>query len=149
VNRLPETNGRCPRGDQARHGTAMIVAIVALMLISTICFSLVRWALAAQQQAERQHWQLQSMWLAESALSHAATRLRSDPNYPGDEWRTADLTDVPTASRVDVRVDADPQDDQRRIITVTADVPDDPTDRVRTQRTMTYRLPPSDSDSTD
>lgn len=127
----------------------MVVAIVALLLISTICFSLVRWALAATQQAERQQWRVQSVWLAESALSNATTRLRDDPDYAGQAWNSGEITGRMPSSRVRLQIKTDPNDKRRRIIDAIADVPDDPTDRVRTQRTLNLTLPESESETTD
>lgn len=128
----------------SRRGTAMIVAIVALVLTTAICFSLVRITLAAAAQAERQQWRRQSVWLAESALAEVAARLPSDAGFAGDIW---DLR-VPDAAgdlegRVEVKVTSSADSPQQRVVTATAEFPRHPTDRVRISRTLTLRLPQS------
>lgn len=132
-----------------RRGTAMVVAIIALLLVSAICFSLVRIALAAGQQAERQEWRLQAVSLAESALAQAVSQLRDEPDRSTETWTVDGESVTGQSGRADVSVATDEDDPDRRTITVTADVPDDPTDRVRITRTLTISLPATGSATTD
>lgn len=120
----------------ARRGTAMIVAIVCLLLITTICFSLVRHARLAVQQVDRQGWRAQAAWLAESGLLQAAARLQADPDFAGGEWTVDHVNDTPANGHIAVTVT--PRDDNNgsRMISVTANFPVDDVDRVRTTRTL-------------
>ena len=120
-----------------RGGGALIVAIVCLTLTTAISVSLVRLALASHQQVEREHWRLQSAWLAESGLSRAAAQWRADDDYTGEDWAPAEIGPEKQGGLVTIKVTADPQDAARVVITATADFPADPTDRVRTTRTLT------------
>ena len=124
-----------------RADLAAFAAIVCLTLTTAISVSLVRLALASHQQVEREHWRLQSTWLAESGLSRAAARLRADADYSGEDWTPAEIGPEKQDGRVTIKVAADPQDAARVVITATADFPADPTDRVRTTRTLTLARP--------
>ena len=133
------TSARFPR-----RGTAMIVAIVALVLVTAICFSLVRITLAAAEQAQRQQWRRQALWLAESALAQAAVRLRSDEEFSGDTWDVR----LPDAAgeqegRVQIEITSSADQPRERAVTATAEVPRHPTDRVRITRTLTLIVPQS------
>jgi len=117
---------------------------VALVLVTAICFSLVRITLSAAEQAERQHWRRQSMWLADSALIQAAARLRIDAEFTGEVWELAlpgETGEVP--GRVVVEIAEPPDNPQGRTITATAEFPLHATDRVRTTRTLTLALVPA------
>jgi type II secretory pathway component PulK len=135
-----------------RGGVALIVAIICLTLTTAISVSLVRLALASHQQVEREHWRLQSAWLAESGLSRAASRLNDDADYVGEDWTTAGIGPENRDGLVTIKVAADPLDAARVVITATADFPTDPTDRVRTTRTLTlarHSDPPAPQPSED
>jgi hypothetical protein len=139
---------RGPKQPRFRTGTAMIVAIICLMLVSTICFALVRHAVLAQQQAQRREWQLQSAWLADSALLQAAAQLQRDATREDFRWQGEDLSGLPLPGRVEVVVQPGGEDPQERLLVATADYPDDPTDRVRTirRRVMSLSSTPASTD---
>jgi Tfp pilus assembly protein PilX len=125
-----------------RRGTAIIIAIVALVLVSAICFSLVRITLSAVEQADRQQWRRQSLWLAESALAQAAEQFRSAADFSGDSWDVS----LPDSSgelqgRIEWNVTPAGTNERERVITATAEFPRHPTDRVRISRTLTLNLP--------
>jgi type II secretory pathway component PulK len=129
------TSSRCR---SVRRGTAIIVAIVALVLVTAICFSLVRITLSTVEQADRQQWRRQALWLAESALAQAAVRLRNNGELADDTWEIT-LPDSHGAreGRIELEVTASADDPQARIVTATAEFPRHPTDRVRITRTLT------------
>ncbi len=115
----------------------MIVAIICLTLTSAMAVSLVRLALVSHRQTERDQWQVQSVWLAESGLSRAVARLRTNGDYRGEQWAPTDIGATGESGSVLIAVADDTDDETRLTITATADFPDDPTDRVRTTRTLT------------
>jgi Tfp pilus assembly protein PilX len=134
-------SGATPPG-RNRAGTALIVAIVALVLVTSICFSLVRITLAATDQARRQQWRRQAMWLAESALAQAAERLHDDPAFSGEVWEIPLPGEAgEQQGRVEVDVSAASGSPQEMTITVTAEFPRHPNDLVRTTHTRTLRVP--------
>ncbi len=130
----------------------MIVAIICLTLTSAMAVSLVRLALVSHQQAERDGWRMQSVWLAESGLARAAARLRENAGYRGEQWTPSDIGAVGENGTVLITVAAAGDDHAKLTITATADFPDHPTDRVRTTRTLTITrgdetdAPPSSED---
>lgn len=131
----------------SRAGTAMIVAVICLTLLAAITVSLVRLALASQQQVVREGWRLQSEWLAESALNRAIVRINDGEDGGTDEWAPDFTSPAGARGRVTIGSDADPEDETRLTITVTADFPDHPTHRVRTTRSRTITRSNDDSAS--
>lgn len=69
-----------------RHGSVLVVAMVALLLTSLILGSLLRMASLQHRQLRSEQDLLQADWLAESALDRAAARLASEPSYSGETW---------------------------------------------------------------
>ncbi|MCA9075147.1 MAG: hypothetical protein KDA93_08945 [Planctomycetaceae bacterium] len=120
-----------------RAGTAMIVAVVCLTLLAAITVSLVRLAVASQHQVEREGWRLQSAWLAESALNRAIARIDRGENWDSDEWTPTGIGPVNSSGRTTTTLAPDPDNESHWTITVVADFPDHPTDRVRTTRSRT------------
>ena len=139
----------CPSGGKkrsdsptvARGGSAMIVAIVCLLLVTAISISLVKYAVAAHQRSERLGWQLQSAWLAESVLGRTAAKLRKSDGVSESSWMTEPLGPAQEIGRVQVTIRKDADDARALTVTVVADFPDDPTDRVRTTRTIRLTRP--------
>ena len=132
-----------------RRGTAMIIAIVCLLLVTTISFSLVKYAVGAHQQSERLGWRLQSTWLAESILVQTAARLRAGSDIEEQQWTTEPIGPAREVGRARISWNADSENEGVVTLTAVADFPDDPTDRVRTTRTLTLTLPDADPATTD
>jgi hypothetical protein len=114
------------------------------VLVTAICFSLVRITLSAAEQANRQQWRRQSLWLAESALAQAAVRLRNDGELADETWEIK-LPDShgEREGRIELEITDSADDPQERIVTATAEFPRHPTDRVRITRTLTLIVPQS------
>lgn len=74
---------------RSRRGAALVVALFCLAAISAIAMATVRTAVIEQRQALRREQELQSLWLAESAVERAAVRARSEEGYSGESWRVA------------------------------------------------------------
>jgi hypothetical protein len=128
------------------------VAIICLTLMTATSVSLVRLALASHQQVEREHWRVQSAWLAESGLLRAVAQCRANADYAGEDWASTEIGPGRRGGLVTIKVAADPGDASRVVITATADFPADPTDRVRTTRTLTlsrHSPPPAPQPSED
>ncbi len=117
-----------------RQGTALIIAIVCLGLISAMAVSLVQITTLRRSQTEWEQWRLQSVWLAESALARGLTRLAEDESYTGEDWQVDDV-DVQHHAGL-ARIAVTTRDGEQEIV-VTADFPRDHTNRVRTMRTWT------------
>ena len=75
------------KNPQRRRGAIMIVAMVALMLSSVLLASLIKCGVEQRKQLRFEQHRLQAEWMAESALSRALDRLKTDPGYRGEDWR--------------------------------------------------------------
>ena len=101
----------------------MIVAMVCLVLASTLLGTLLRMAWIGRTQAKIEAAALQAEWLAESGLERAAAKLADDANYAGETWNVAaeDL-DTRHAGQVEIQV-APSQQSGQKSIQVTAQYP--------------------------
>jgi type II secretory pathway component PulK len=129
-----------------RHsGFAIVVALVCLVIISLILTSAARQLHDELQAVVPARRQLQSRWLAWSALERAEAQLQLDPGYTGEVWRIpagefcSDETRA-RAAQVEIRVSGARADEQRTI-EVTADCPAQGFQRARMQMTRTVGLP--------
>jgi type II secretory pathway component PulK len=69
-----------------RRGSALVFAMIALLVSSLIGASLLRGSFLSMQQVKREQLHLQANWLAESGCRRAISRLQADPAYTGEEW---------------------------------------------------------------
>jgi hypothetical protein len=136
-----------------RRGTALIVVIICLVLITGITTSLVRLTLAAHAQLLREEHRLQASWLAEAALQRGKIRLQADSSYTGEVWAIesigpaglpgrAVITMGPASAARDVPAvepAASPEDRGPgvRELRVMTEFPLDPSARIRIHRTQT------------
>src|SRR5207248_3402954 len=69
----------------ARQGAALMVAVVALAVVSVVSTSVVWNCLAGRRLLDQRQHQLQAKWLARSGLELAAARLLAEPSgYMGE-----------------------------------------------------------------
>lgn len=139
------TRNRRPR----RRAAAMIVAIVAVAVVTLIGLSLVQSLLRWHRQARIYEQQAQALWLAEAALARSAARLRADPAYTGETWQptaanadTAGGSDATPAilGRAVIRIEPVEGNPSARTVLVESLVPDDAWKRVRQTRRKTVLL---------
>jgi hypothetical protein len=117
----------------------LIAALICVLLVSLISGVLVKTALVQRDQLERDAWQAQADWLAQSALERSLARLEADATYAGESWAPVTAAGRPIG-RVHIEIiPADDRDDTVRRLRATADVPDDPVNRTRVVRE--WRLP--------
>jgi type II secretory pathway component PulK len=136
------------RSRNRRRGVMTIVALVCVMVASTLMIVVVRRALAESHLARSEARRAQSRWLAESGLERAVARLASDPKYSGEVWR------IPSAviggqaeatgggGTVTIEVATQPGQPAQRLVRVQADWPDDPALRARYTKQATIERPP-------
>src|SRR6266496_2220235 len=76
---------RSVRPSTSRRGAALMVAVVALAVVSVVSASVVWNCLAGRRLLDQRQHQLQAEWLARSGLELAAARLLADPaGYKGE-----------------------------------------------------------------
>lgn len=117
-----------------RRGAALVAALICVLLVSLMSAVLVKTALVQRDQLERDAWQTQADWLAQSALERSQTRLEADAAYAGESWAPV-TSDGRPIGRVHIEiVPAADGDSSARMLRATADVPDDPVNRARVVR---------------
>lgn len=124
-----------------RTGAALAVALICALLVSLMSAVLVRTALVQVERLTHDEHQLQAEWLAQSGLALAAQRLRADPEYVGETWLPPAVGGTGALGRVVIEIRSKDVEEATAMamIHVTADVPDDPVERVRVERVS--RLP--------
>lgn len=120
-----------------RRGVALLMALVALMLATSICISVTRTLLLHQQRVERRVWRHQADLLAVSAVGFARRHLAQHPDATAAEWNVTLPGRDPAEGRVTLTF-APGRHEGERLVTIVAAVP---TDRVeRTQSTLRTRV---------
>ena len=128
-----------------REGVAIISALVCLALASVLVSVVVRAAVSQRQQARDEGRREQAGWLVESGFRRGAARLAADPDYPGETWRIgAEQFNGRDAAVVLIEVVVPAEAAEQRTVRVRAELPDDPVDRVRSSKTLVFRLGPRD-----
>jgi hypothetical protein len=133
-----------------RRGVMTIVALVCVMVASTLMIVAVRRALAESQLGRLEIRRAQSRWLAESGLERAAARLAADPKYSGEVWKIppavvtgrAEETPAGGGGTVKIEVATPPGQPAQRLVRVQADWPDEPAQRARHTKQAIVELAP-------
>ncbi len=132
----------------SRRGAALILALGTVAVIAMLTTALMKGTFAERQQSRRMGYQVQSAWLAESALERAVYRLRADRSYTGETWQIpADEIGGPHDGLVLIQVRAVAKNPSRRQVLVRADYPRQEPLRVRTRKDIIARLPSSEEAS--
>ena len=129
--------------DSRRRGAVLVMVLVCMMVALVILTSLVKLAAAGRRMTDRQAWQVQASWLAESGLERAAWRLAADADYAGETWTlSADQMAAADAAVVRIEVETIPEQPNRRLVRVRADYPDHPQHRARQTKQAVVQLAP-------
>jgi hypothetical protein len=137
---------------QRRSATVLIVALVTLLVVSSLVLSMVKRALDDRRQLRQEHDLQQVELLVEAGLRRAAIRLAADADFDGETW------DIPAAelkghgdARVVIEVappsaeesPAESSDDElagdAQRIRITAEYPLGSETSIRRTRTVTIR----------
>lgn len=73
----------------ARRGAVLVMAMVALLVVTLVAGALVRSLIATHRQSHRYADELQAQWLAEAGLARATAKLRADGAYQGEIWQAS------------------------------------------------------------
>jgi Tfp pilus assembly protein PilX len=131
------------KAHRLRRGGAMIVALVALLVVSLVVAVLLRSLVELHRQSRRNAWQLQAGWLADSALARGAAQLTHNRDFAGETW-SPELGDAQKLrGSVQIRVESVPDQPDRRKMTIEAIFPDDPIQRASASRELLFTLPPA------
>ncbi len=135
-----------------RRGGGLIVAMVTLLVVTSLMGSVIRSLLVEMRQGRQEAAELQSHWLAEAAIERTAAQLRSNSDYSGETWNV-DLS--PTAGSetnpsgvVEIRVDRGNESQPTRV-KIEARYPDDPRRRAKVERVLIIPVKNTNSRETD
>ncbi len=121
----------------------LVIALVAMTIVAAVLVLLARQSVIERRGLQRDSWQAQAAWLAESALDRAAARLAADRDYAGETWNlSADDLGTGRAAVVTIDVQEVENDAGRRVVRVRADYPDDPQQRVRQTEQIVVEIEP-------
>jgi type II secretory pathway component PulK len=124
-----------------RPGVILIALMVFLAIASTIIMAWFKLAAVERHQVRVQQERLQALWLAESGLERAVSRLANDPKYSGETWKIA-ATELGgrDAAEVLIRIESiNGQANQRKVF-VQADYPVNPERRNRRSKAIKVTL---------
>ena len=126
------------RNSKARRGAVLVMALVALTLLTIIGAALVRLAVMETKSIDVRLRGCQARRLAEAGVARAAARLASDPDYRGETWSLS-RADWPAglAAQVTIEIGETDKPGWRRI-TATADYPSDAAVRARERQTADF-----------
>lgn len=143
-----EFDPRQGHGASRPAGTLLVAALVCLLAVMLLGSVLVRTVTQRHRQLRWDEWQLQCLYLLESAVSRAAARSGTEPDYRGEIW-TVSLDDHGTvrAGVVTIRVEPVAGQSQRRLLHLEAHWPDDPVDRIQRRQDVIIAIPNSGAGS--
>lgn len=114
--------------ERRRCGAAMILAMITLLICSTVCLSMFQTMILRQQRCVNRHWKVQSRLIAEAALDRAMLQLQKKPDYRGETWTVE--AGIPPASDAQeegnsgvAQVNVSPLEENRFRVTLVARYP--------------------------
>jgi Tfp pilus assembly protein PilX len=127
-----------------RSGAVLAVALICLLVITALGGLLLRALIAERRQSERQRYETQALWIAESAVQRAMSQLASNPDYAGETWRLEteqNGANAPGSAVIQLRSTADDRTQVRILVEV--QYPTDAVYRVRQDRDILIPNPSS------
>lgn len=131
------------RNPHKRRGSILIIALVCLVLISLLLATLLKTAVQQRQQLRYEEQHLQAVWLSESGVERAASRLAADRAYAGETWHipAAELHG-PSAAEVKINVMRADNMPNRRTVAVEAVYPSGAIPFSKQTKQVNFDLPP-------
>lgn len=124
----------------ARRGTAMVFALMALLLASLMIGSLMRTVSMSHRQLKREEFRLQANLLADAGCSRAISRLRADPDFTSEIWNIpAGSLSADRAATVKLSVATKKDTQPTQLITAIVEYPIGQPNVVRVTRTVSVR----------
>lgn len=119
-------------GRLSRRGAALVMAMVALLVVTLMSAALVQSLVTGQRQSRRYCDELQAQWLAEAGLERAVVRLARDAQYRGETWRSevrgelgsVTITVEPETKKIVAEAVYPPEDHRRILVRRTASISD-------------------------
>ncbi|HVW38421.1 MAG TPA: pilus assembly PilX N-terminal domain-containing protein [Pirellulales bacterium] len=135
------------RKSQARRGAALVMALVAITVLTIIGGALVRLAVVETKTVDVQQRERQARRLAEAGVARAAAQLKADPKYRGETWSLAGANALPGGpAQVTIEVSEISDQPGWRRIAAAADYPSDAPGRARQRQSAEFELNGSGED---
>lgn len=135
------------RKSQARRGAALVMALVAITILTIIGGALVRLAVVETKTVEVQQRERQARRLAEAGVARAAAQLKADPEYRGETWSLTGASGLPGGpAQVTIVVSEISDKPGWRRVTAAADYPSGATVRARQRQTAEFEVNGSGED---
>ncbi|MDA0282240.1 MAG: hypothetical protein O3B13_06785 [Planctomycetota bacterium] len=129
------------RFSNCRRGTVLVVFMVSLLLLSLTVAAMTRVMLMQRSLVRSNELRVQSEWLFQSAVARAATQIRSDAAYKGEEWRIpAESLGQPFGAVATISVEAAKEETKERRVAITLLYPPDEAIRAMVSRTISVSL---------
>ena len=126
-----------PRNHKRRWGVVLVAVLVCMMLAAALFVAILGGAAARHRQIQQRQLEMQAVWLTEAGVERAAARLASDADFTGDTWHiAAEQLGGRHDGMVRTLVQRDATLPDRYLVTVNADYPNDPVNRVRNSKTI-------------
>jgi len=135
------------QGVHSRRGTALVLALMVLVVLGILSGVFVRTGLARRHQLQMEERRAQAVWLAESGLDRATAKLAEDSAYRGETWEIAD-EELNHHGAAEVQIGVEPIGDDARSwkITVRAEYPKGALRQIRHTLAAQVKLPKRESD---
>jgi Tfp pilus assembly protein PilX len=137
---VPHTAKNCCH-DRRRAGTVLVIFMVSLAMLSMTAAALVRVTLLQRSMVRNNELRVQSEWLFQSAVVRAASALKSNAEYSGEEWNIAAESLGQSSNAVaKISIEAvDGKTNERRASIIVIYHPDD-AERATVSRSVTISL---------
>jgi hypothetical protein len=131
---------RIAKHHRKRQGITTVAVLACLVFVTLISGVLLKVGIAYRDHVRAQERKLQADWLAQSGIERALARLADKADYTGETWTISkndlDADSAPReesgpAALVTIRVERPGGSADRRMIKVQADIPPEPSRRIR------------------
>ena len=102
-------NGEATPRRRRRPGSAMVLVLIVILMISLMGTSLVRHAVSQHRQRRLDETRAQAVRLAEAGWNRALRNLAVTPAYSGETWELGEKS-LPSGRTATVRIEIQPQD---------------------------------------
>lgn len=129
------------RKSQGRRGAALVMALVAITVLTIIGGALLRLAVVETKTVDLQQRERQARRLAEAGVARAAAQLKADSKYHGETWSLTGATALPGGpAQVAIEVSVISDKPGWRRVTAAADYPSGATARARQRQTAEFEV---------
>jgi Tfp pilus assembly protein PilX len=122
-----------------RRGTILAVALATLLVVTLLAGAVFRAYLQNHRQLRREQDQVQTQWLADSAVARALVRRKLDPAYSGETWQVElpRSSGEPAAGLATIKIEPNADQPAAMQIVVESQFPVDDVAGIRARRLLT------------